>query len=259
MFCYGIKVNIKHPFFSENQFSKCFKMRYIVIPMQSIIILNDLWKQGNEIVITNSETEKIIVLIMTLETMCWQNYSDIFLTLCPLLQITDPVFQLVLSHCQLCLHGLRVSQLVFQSFCGLQMTIRDNKNNQLTFKSKASTTANNENVIQKWCYYFKYLWDSDVARLRTFCLLRRMAMSVSMSVRPATEKICCYHYSTYFLHQSLYYFVISPFDICVVVTAIRERRALTCSTSSPSVNPAPSWYAPLHFTCLKYIQKQGML
>lgn len=71
MFCSGIKVNRKHPFFSENKFSKCFKMIYIVIPTQSIIILNDLWKLGNEIVITNSETEKIIVLIMTSETLCW--------------------------------------------------------------------------------------------------------------------------------------------------------------------------------------------
>lgn len=50
----------------------------------------------------------------------------------------------------------------------------------------------------------------------------------------------------------LQYVVISPaFDICFVVTAILERKALHCSTSSPSVKPAPSWYTPLNFTWLK--------
>lgn len=48
------------------------------------------------------------------------NTSNNFLTFCPFLYITDPVFQLALCHCQLGLHELEVLQLPLQSFCGLQ-------------------------------------------------------------------------------------------------------------------------------------------
>lgn len=50
-------------------------------------------------------------------------------------------------------------------------------------------------------------------------------------------------------HQQQHVLITLPaFDMCFVVTASLERKALHCSTSSPRVEPAPSWYAPLHLT-----------
>lgn len=45
-----------------------------------------------------------------------------------------------------------------------------------------------------------------------------------------------------------YNYIVPAFDMCFIVTAILERNALHCSTSSPNVEPAPSWFALLHFT-----------
>ena len=52
----------------------------------------------------------------------------------------------------------------------------------------------------------------------------------------------------------MYIYTAPSLDICFVVTAILERNALHCSTSSPRVEPAPSWCAPLHFTWTEIIQ-----
>ena len=52
----------------------------------------------------------------------------------------------------------------------------------------------------------------------------------------------------------MYNYTAPSLDICFVVTAILERNALHCSTSSPRVEPAPSWCAPLHFTWTERIQ-----
>lgn len=55
-------------------------------------------------------------------------------------------------------------------------------------------------------------------------------------------------YECLLFYVQRYNYFTPAFDICFVVTAILERKALHCSTSSPSVLPAPSWFAPLHFT-----------
>ena len=54
-------------------------------------------------------------------------------------------------------------------------------------------------------------------------------------------------------------------DIYLEQMAARERKLFTCSTSSPIVVPAPSWFRPPHFnyrviwmlTLEKYPEKQG--
>ena len=56
----------------------------------------------------------------SLKLCAYKTYN--FLTVCPILHVTDPVLHLVLCDVQFGLHGLHVPLLGIQSFCGLQMT-----------------------------------------------------------------------------------------------------------------------------------------
>lgn len=121
----------------------------------------------------------------------------------------------------------------------------DNKIITYIFKSAFLTTSIKDYLTQSKSdvITFRNLWDREVAKLWFFCLFQRMDRSVSMSVRPAPENnmFSLFHL---FLKPSVNSpcFAISPaFDMCFVVTAMRDRKAFTCSTSSPRVNPAPSW------------------
>ncbi len=72
-----------------------------------------------------------------------------FLTVCPLLYIIEPVFQLALCHCQFDFHRLKVLQLALKSFCGLQwQTITDSTKQE----PNVQCTASNTNNILYWTF-----------------------------------------------------------------------------------------------------------
>ena len=102
-------------------------------------------------------------------------------------------------------------------------------------------------------------------RFSTFLLFHPIASIViisALAVQSKQRTPVQINFTMWFCVKSCHFFFNKP-DLVMyfVVRAALDRKLFTCSTSSPTVFPAPSWFLPLNLTCskIKHTQKNTVV
>ena len=100
----------------------------------------------------------------TTEVIHQAAYQTVYYTFCPLIDINDPAFQLIVCDVHFRFHGLQVMQLALQGYCGLQtqMTMKEIATNLTIVDKDCKVPSLLENHIKHWlniqytCIYVDY-------------------------------------------------------------------------------------------------------